>query len=519
MCIQQRSSSLISEFHRLRQRLILGLLMCFLVSGTSAHAAMVAVQKVRFQEVNATTRLVLELNGTPKALAVKDRQGQPMTVSFPGGAGACKLPLNQRFTWPNLSGVYVEHRQGRVTVFIKRNLTGTVRVAKEPQRVVIAIPHTGKTAKTSVPVTSVAAAGVPQPAMNESSGNNTEDLSEGVRYARFMQRNANGPVQISVLEIDPHYPGLEILPALASNRMGAKSNVGNIVASHQAVAGINGSFFKQDVGIPLGMMMINQELISGPIYDRVALGINANNDLVMARIRLAGELSLPDGQKVPLHNINQPRISPESTVVYSSRWGAVAPAVPKQGFQVQIRNSRVTMVSTTTPLPIPRDGVVISGPGTPSLARLEALSPNQNVQLNLYTFPDWSGMKHAIGGGPWLVHAGQPYVDIHAQHFTARSLGFREPRTAVGITASGKMLLVTVDGRRKNVSVGMTLGELAILMQQLGAINAMNLDGGSSTQMSIYGKIVNRPSSGNVGVSNSLIIRKTGAERVAVKSL
>ncbi len=517
MRIQQLAASLIPGCHRPGLNLVWGLLTLILLGlGGSAQAAMLIVQKVHFQEVHSATKLVLEMNGTPRSLAVSDRQGQPMTVSFQGGAGACKLPLNHRFTWPNLSGVYVEHRQGRVTVFIKRNLIGTVSVAREPRRVVIAIPHAVVSAKSPAPVPSVAVS-APRPAVSEATANSSEDLSEGLRYARFMQRSAHGPVQISVLEIDPHYPGLEILPALASNRMGAKSNVGNIVASNQAVAGINGSFFKQDVGIPLGMMMINQELISGPIYDRVALGINANNDLVMSRIRLAGELTLPDGQKVPLHNINQPRISPESTVVYSSRWGSVAPAVPKLGFQVQIRNSRVTLVSTTTPLPIPRDGVVISGPGTPSLARLAALSPNQNIQLNLYTLPDWSGMKHAIGGGPWLVHGGQPYIDIQAQHFTSRSLGFREPRTAVGITASGKMLLVTVDGRRKNVSVGMTLSELATLMQQLGAVDAMNLDGGSSTQMSIYGKIVNRPSSGNVGVSNSLIIRKTGAERVAVK--
>jgi exopolysaccharide biosynthesis protein len=474
--------------------LSLGLAWQPFLSEQTAQAAIVSVKGLQIQEINATTRLVFDLNGPPKDLSIYDQPGRPMSISFQGSAGACKLPLNHRFGWPNLSGVYVENSHGRVNVFIKRNMTGTVSVNTEAKRLLVTIPHYYYKV------------------------NDHQDISEGVRYMRFMQHSTQGPIQVNVLEIDPHHPGLEIRPALASDRMGAKSNVSAMVANHQAVAGINGSFFKQDVGIPLGLMMINQELIAGPIYDRVALGITANNDMVMSRVRLAGELALPDGRKVPLNNINQPRIQPESTVVYSSRWGGIAPAVPNRGLQVQIRNSHVTSVSTTSPLPIPKDGVVISGPTTPDMNRLASLSPNQFVQLNIYTLPDWSGMKHAIGGGPWLVHGGQPYVDMGAQHFTARSLGFREPRSAVGITADGKMLLVTVDGRQKNVSVGMTLYELAYLMQKLGALEAMNLDGGSSTQMSIYGKTVNRPSAGNVGVSNSLIIRKTNGESVAVRS-
>jgi exopolysaccharide biosynthesis protein len=152
------------------------------------------------------------------------------------------------------------------------------------------------------------------------------------------------------------------------------------------------------------------------------------------------------------------------------------------------------------------------------MSALAAVPANQTVNLNVYTLPDWSGMQHAIGGGPWLVRDGSPYVDLHAEHFSSKSLGFREPRSAVGITGEGKLLLVTVDGRQKNVSVGMTLSELSFLMQKLGAVNAMNLDGGSSTQMSIYGKTVNRPSSGNVGVSNSLIIRKSNGNSVAVQA-
>ncbi len=63
-----------------------------------------------------------------------------------------------------------------------------------------------------------------------------------------------------------------------------------------------------------------------------------------------------------------------------------------------------------------------------------------------------------------------------------------------GVTADGRVLLVTVDGRRPGVSVGVTLVEGARVMASLGAREAMNLDGGGSTTMAIGGRVVNRPS-------------------------
>lgn len=459
-----------------------------------ANSPVAKVGKIDITETGAATRLVFNLNGAPKDVSVSDLAGRPMTVSFAGNAPASTLPLNRKFNWPNLSGVYADQRNGRVQLFIKRNVTGTVTVSSEGSKLVVLVPHYFQR------------------------GGGQSEITSGIRHMRFTQQSGHGPVVVNVLEVDPRNPGVEILPVLANNRMGAKNNVSAMVSNHQAVAGINGSFFKPDVGIPLGVLIINQELISGPIYDRVALGITNNNEPVISRIHMGGEVGLPDGRVIRLHNINQPRVNSGTTVVYSSRWGAMAPRVPVNGLQIQLRNNRVSAVSDAQPLPIPRDGVVISGPNTPEMMALASQPPNRPVRLDLFTLPDWSGMKHAIGGGPWLVKGGRPYVDLSEQHFNSRSLGFREPRSAVGITAEGKLLLVTVDGRRRNVSVGMTLYELSALMQKLGSVDAMNLDGGSSTQMSIYGKTVNLPSSGNVGVSNSLLIRKANGDNVALRN-
>ena len=65
----------------------------------------------------------------------------------------------------------------------------------------------------------------------------------------------------------------------------------------------------------------------------------------------------------------------------------------------------------------------------------------------------------------------------------------------MGITKDNRALLVVVDGRRRS-SVGFTLLELAQFMLEQGAVDALNLDGGGSSEMVIDGRIVNEPSDG-----------------------
>ena len=106
----------------------------------------------------------------------------------------------------------------------------------------------------------------------------------------------------------------------------------------------------------------------------------------------------------------------------------------------------------------------------------------------------------AVGGRPRLVRdsAIVPEVDTGGQPGFATG---RHPRTAIGIADSSKrLLLVVVDGRQAPYSDGMTLRELATLMQALGAREALNLDGGGSTTMVVENRksrkleIANRPS-------------------------
>ena len=102
-------------------------------------------------------------------------------------------------------------------------------------------------------------------------------------------------------------------------------------------------------------------------------------------------------------------------------------------------------------------------------------------------------MTGAISGWPAIVEDCEPVERLPgSDHFTRAP----HPRTAVGLSADGSQLfLVVADGRREGVP-GLSLPELAALMDELGACTAVNLDGGGSSAMWIRDRIVNRPSDG-----------------------
>lgn len=101
-------------------------------------------------------------------------------------------------------------------------------------------------------------------------------------------------------------------------------------------------------------------------------------------------------------------------------------------------------------------------------------------------------VSQILASGPVLLLGGvyEP-LDCVTEEFGWR----RHPRTAIGIDSDGSLLLVTADGRHEGKAAGLTLPQLAWVMKQLGAVDALNLDGGGSTTMwTVADGVVNHPS-------------------------
>jgi hypothetical protein len=152
---------------------------------------------------------------------------------------------------------------------------------------------------------------------------------------------------------------------------------------------------------------------------------------------------------------------------------------------------------------VPTSGVMLDGSHFNASGNvLQSLRAGQPAQITQSLgFP---GAVDVLGGNPVLIQGGvEQYQDLSGPD----AFFDRQPRTAVGVTSDGRMLLVVVDGRSPGYSVGMTLQELADLMSSLGAQNAINLDGGGSSAMWLNGIRVNRPSDGfERGVGSALVV-------------
>lgn len=97
--------------------------------------------------------------------------------------------------------------------------------------------------------------------------------------------------------------------------------------------------------------------------------------------------------------------------------------------------------------------------------------------------PAW---QLAVSGTPWLVRDGQPRSaadDATCAYFCAHT----HPRTAVGLDASGRQLILLLAAGRRGDVAGLTLAETAQLMHELGAEQAFNLDGGGSSTLLVGG--------------------------------
>lgn len=126
------------------------------------------------------------------------------------------------------------------------------------------------------------------------------------------------------------------------------------------------------------------------------------------------------------------------------------------------------------------------------------LIDNVSVDAGGNLIPDWlkEGVVYAVGGGPRLVQDGKVNVTSVEEQFKTDVAAGRAPRTAVGVTHDGKLLLVAVTGRQAFHSIGVTLEELAYITIELGVKDAMNLDGGGSSTMVVRDFIMNTPSDG-----------------------
>lgn len=327
--------------------------------------------------------------------------------------------------------------------------------------------------------------------------NKVQKIDEGIVYIKLNKTINSRKIKINVAEINRNInPDIEIIPQLASKKLHARSRINNIAKN--AKVAVNGTYFKQDTGTPLGVLVIDNQIITGPIFERVAFGIG-ENEFKTSRTAFEGYIT-KDEIKIKIDNINQPRMLCTNVLLYTKFWGEKSPVTKIESKHIAVKDNVVAKISST-PLLIPDNGYVISAPKE----KVSDLKIGDKIEIEYKLTPEWKNIKHIISGGPYLIKKEEIYIDVTSQKL--KGITGRNPRTAIGYTKDNVMIMVTVDGRKEGSS-GVTLGELAKIMKNLGCYEAINLDGGSSTVMYLDGNILSGSNIKNsASISNALTVR------------
>jgi hypothetical protein len=338
----------------------------------------------------------------------------------------------------------------------------------------------------------------------------TRKIAPGLTYIRIVRRQI--PLRTYVLKVDLT-KAVTLDTTIADETLPSRRELSRIVRSHDALAGVNG-----DPGEGLGNTVHpfaqDGDLLhtAGPDAEMFAVSRDESRTFLGNPKLKVTVTDRSSGRVFTLDRWNRRAPEPGELVGFSPVGGTLA-APPSYSCSVRLlpsgpphtadpdgvdRDYTVDEASCSE-APMARNGGVVlsTAPGTDEAKKLLALTTG--TEMRLHWTLGWPNVLDAVGGDPILLRDG-------AATQVCGSCA-RQPRTAIGVTSNGTILLVVIDGRRPHWSVGATLGELRRVMVDLGAVDAMNLDGGGSSEMVVDGEVVNRPSDGRERhITNAVLI-------------
>jgi hypothetical protein len=387
----------------------------------------------------------------------------------------------------------------------------------------------------------------------------TERVLAGLRQSQVTVTLSNGArARGNMLRLPEGDGQLALRPRAARGTAAGIQRFTDLAATERrrgALAGTNGGYWlPRPTGVPNGLYMqagramagkpvtgsgLPRLSASGPIA-RATIGWHGDGSLLMDRLgteltlssdRLGGSTTIDEFNRMP----RNPAVDGTAAVdgellLFDRTFGAdyIAPAgstavvvedlpIPSRG-QVRGTVEDVHRWDHPVSLPAPGGRSVLLAYGDRRDA-LDGLREGDEVAVDAEVAPltsdpgQWEGLTNALPGGGLLVRGGQVQSEATWRAETVGDITGRHPRTGVARTGDGTVMLVTIDGCRTyetacdpNWSAGLTMREFAHTLRHLGARDAVNLDGGGSTTMTVDGAVANRPSVTGRSVANGLFV-------------
>lgn len=360
-------------------------------------------------------------------------------------------------------------------------------------------------------------------------------LSPGITWEKGVARTSSGIQAVQVGRIDTRNPNVH-LEALLSNDKIVKLERPSDNAQRNsrpgklAMIATNGDVsIAGDTGagaVPPSMHIHEGQILAGTSCGRPTLGVDADGDARIGWVRnrltfdMTERLTNWEG-KILMRGVNR---APNTNQIslFTSDFGKTTLVMTSSIVAVLDPDGPIPATgrawATVTELilggvntPIPEGGMVLVGKGAKA-DPMKLLKPGDRVSFlaefgegtnnacgGTAVVSSWDDTAEALGGNYFTARNGQNVAPTYSQYPKG---GVAAPRTNIGITADGIVLMVVVDGRQSGYSIGMNLIEMGDLMLSLGAVHAFNLDGGGSTVMATRPagadriSVSNRPSDG-----------------------
>ncbi len=335
-----------------------------------------------------------------------------------------------------------------------------------------------------------------------------KQVHPGVEYSSVEHQIGTEPVKIKLLRLDLTKVRIDV--KLGMDVVVGTETTSSIARRHRAVAAINSGFFRLDTSIfagdPAGALKIDGEILSEPYRDRSVIFIDNRRDrthIDFARLGTKRTVEIR-GREFPIDGINRERRDNE-LVLFTEAFHRTTLTGP-DGLELIVKNGRIaSILNGVGSSAIPVDGLLLSASGSARNEIMRTVRIGDRVRILAAVEPVGDeavppaifNYEDHTNGVSMLLKDGAKVLTWEAERAPKSFAEARHPRTAVAKLKDGRVLLVTVDGRQPGVSVGMTLAELAGYLLTVGAVDAINLDGGGSTTMVLDGRVVNTPSDPN----------------------
>lgn len=313
-----------------------------------------------------------------------------------------------------------------------------------------------------------------------------ETITRGVTYEKNSRMTTDGIQDIYVLTIDLTESTLELKEVESKTEYGLKETVQKMLTDNGAIAGVNSDFFGMagTYSAGFGPVVRDGELVSAGTsinQDKNQYGTyvkDKNGNSIFTYFKTTVKFS-NSAKTIDLASIN--KVTSMVFPILFDRQAATSTADLDKRFdnlvKFVVQNNTITYVSQKgETVEVPENGYLIVMSGDYYTNAASVFKVGDPVTLQVSSTIDFDQIDTAFGGGGLLLLDGQeaPATDIVAAG--------RQPRTAFGVSQDGtKAIMMVVDGRGD--SIGATHSEMAALMKEYGAYEALHLDGGGSSTM------------------------------------